>query len=60
MVCTDNAPKQDQTEEQQAKGKKAYKKPSLVEWGNIRDLTGGGAEGLEDWPIESGTGLHPG
>ncbi len=54
MVHTDNTPKQDRMEERRSKEKKAYQSPSLVEWGDIRDLTQGTDQGLEDVP-EGGT-----
>jgi hypothetical protein len=58
MVNTDDVPEPDCIEERWTKQKKAYKKPSLVEWGSIRDLTGGGLGGYEDAP-EFSSGTHP-
>ena len=42
----------------EAVGKKAYRRPELLEWGSILDLTQGGKGGLDDFP-PSATGTQP-
>ena len=34
---------------------KPYERPSLIEWGSLRDLTRGLITGLEDLPMDGGT-----